>query len=238
MTDWGALTHAYGSAADIPGLLAAAAADADDRAAWDGLWSRLCHQGTAYSASFPALSALTAIALGHPPASYVEPLHLAAVIVASNDSPEDFDTIRRDYTRELSTLRDLAERSLPLASGSREYVYGLQALMAFEGAAPWSRELEALADEELTLECPSCHEYLTVSFESTPATTTALDDSVPSTAVTPANPALLRGPTARLHELARRHGRVAVSDGMLSLFGSTTCPACGIVVDLPTALTD
>lgn len=236
VTDWGSLTHAYGSADDVPDLLAAAAADADDRAVWDDLWSRLCHQGTVYDASFAALPALTSLTVQRRPAGYVEPLHLAATVVASDDDPEIVDAVRRKYAGELAILRDHAEANLALATGSADFIYGLQALMAFEGTSPWNRELEALSDEELTVDCPSCSESLTICFESLPATITAPDDGSPATAVAPAIPGELRGSTARLHALALRHGRVAVSEAMLSLFGTARCPGCDVGFDLPTAL--
>ena len=136
MPDWASLSHAYGPAGDIPELLAAADVDPDDRQTWDALWGQLCHQGTIYSASYPALPALAALAARRPAAGYLEPLHLAAAIVAAKDGPEDFDVVRRDYPDELQTLRDLAEQSLHLAEGFIEFVYRLQTLMALEGAAP------------------------------------------------------------------------------------------------------
>jgi hypothetical protein len=45
MTDWSRLSHAYGSAEDIPALLDQIASDpAPER--WNDLWSALCHQGS------------------------------------------------------------------------------------------------------------------------------------------------------------------------------------------------
>ncbi|WP_053670616.1 hypothetical protein [Streptomyces sp. NRRL B-1140] len=61
MTDWSRLRHAYGTAEDVPGLLDGASADPQS-SDWDELWSRLCHQGTVYSASYAALPALTRMA--------------------------------------------------------------------------------------------------------------------------------------------------------------------------------
>ena len=236
MTAWASLRHAYGSADDIPGLLAAAEVDANDRQTWDALW-RLCHQGTVYSASLPALPALAAMAARRPAAGYVEPLHLAADIIASSDEPEDYDAIRRDYYDGLQTLRDLAEQNLHLADGFIEFVYGMQALMAFEGSPPGNRELQAIADEELTVECPACDEYLTIAIAEPPAITTAMDDDLPATAVAPADPDQLRGPTGRIYALALQHGQTTVVDRLPYLFGTTTCPACGISIDLPQVLT-
>ncbi|MBI5231011.1 MAG: hypothetical protein HY876_02475 [Coriobacteriales bacterium] len=236
MTDWASLRHAYGSAADVPGLLAGALTEVDDRQVWDDLWSRLCHQGTVYSASYPALPALAGMASQLPAAGYVEPLALAAAIVASNDGPEDFRGVLRDYPGEIAALRDMAERNLDLADDDVEFVYALEALMSFEGASPWNRTLHVLADQEMTLECPRCGEQLTISFESMPPTTTALDDDLPITPVTPADAAQLYGAAARIQTLALNHGHGAVAKSVLDLSGSTICPACEVTVDLSATL--
>ena len=64
---WSRLTHAYGSAEDIPDMLRRLAADPQPRRAsveepWFMLWSSLCHQGDAYAASYAAVPHLVAIA--------------------------------------------------------------------------------------------------------------------------------------------------------------------------------
>lgn len=64
---WAALEHAYGPATDVPehlrGLLAPAAQDR--RRALSGLYGGICHQGTRYEASAPAVPFLLAL-LGDP----------------------------------------------------------------------------------------------------------------------------------------------------------------------------
>jgi hypothetical protein len=56
---WGRLSHAYGSAADVPVLLRQLDKALDplgpDAEPWPGLWSRLCHQGDVYEASYAAV---------------------------------------------------------------------------------------------------------------------------------------------------------------------------------------
>ncbi|MGS0897147.1 hypothetical protein ACVBGC_32120 [Burkholderia stagnalis] len=55
---WAQLTHAYGSAADIPALLAqleGVPASANHSEPWFTLWSALAHQGDVYDASFAAV---------------------------------------------------------------------------------------------------------------------------------------------------------------------------------------
>src|SRR6478609_6023581 len=89
--DWTALEHAYGSAADIPALLAELSPDpADD--VWNALWSRVCHQGSVYSASFPVLPRLLDAIVEWPPAARIMPLVLAAGIASSTDRHRCGDT--------------------------------------------------------------------------------------------------------------------------------------------------
>jgi len=56
---WGRLTHAYGPAGDVPELLDALRELIDpvgpDAEPWPSLWSRLCHQGDVYEASYAAV---------------------------------------------------------------------------------------------------------------------------------------------------------------------------------------
>lgn len=89
MTEWAPLWDAYGSADQVPALLAAAEeTDAHEGGLWDDLWGRLCHQGTVYSGSYAALPALTEMSRRRTPAGYVPALHLAAAIIASTDGPD------------------------------------------------------------------------------------------------------------------------------------------------------
>src|SRR5574341_1296043 len=95
MTDWSRLRHAYGPAAELPELLGRLSPDPKD-GAWDDLWSRLCHQGTAYSASFAALPKLLAIASGWQPRQRPMILSLAAAIVSAEDVVGDREALTRD----------------------------------------------------------------------------------------------------------------------------------------------
>ena len=208
MVDWALLQDAYGPASDVPDLLAVVEAGrGDERGVWDDLWGRLCHQDTVYSASYAALPSLAAIAAGCGPAGYVEPLHLAASIIASNDGPEDVAAVRRRYPAELSALRDMAERNLALADGFGEFVYALQALMAFEGIPVWGQNLHGLADEELTMDCPACGAYIYLTLTGSEFTANCDDDAVPGTQIFPAAPAGLSDRGARMHSLALQHGQ-------------------------------
>ena len=65
---WPKLSHAYGSAADIPELLRQVARATGPKTGyqsepWFSLWSSLCHQGDVYDASYAALPHLVDIAV-------------------------------------------------------------------------------------------------------------------------------------------------------------------------------
>lgn len=64
---WSDLQHAYGSAGDVPRLLRSLASSPGPKASyqdepWFSLWSRLCHQGDVYSASYAAVPHIVQIA--------------------------------------------------------------------------------------------------------------------------------------------------------------------------------
>ncbi len=64
---WQKLSHAYGSAADIPELLRDLASATGPKSGYDcepwfTLWSSLCHQGDVYDASYAALPHIVEIA--------------------------------------------------------------------------------------------------------------------------------------------------------------------------------
>lgn len=65
---WVELEHAYGPAADVPGLLRALEASPEptqgfEEEPWYSLWSCLCHQDDAYTASYAAVPHVVRIAL-------------------------------------------------------------------------------------------------------------------------------------------------------------------------------
>lgn len=57
---WSSLSHAYGSASDIPGLILALAKSTRPQSSgesepWFSIWSSLCHQDDVYDASYAAV---------------------------------------------------------------------------------------------------------------------------------------------------------------------------------------
>jgi hypothetical protein len=234
MTEWASLQDAYGSAEHVPVLLAAAAAArADEDDSWDDLWSRLCHQGTVYSASYAALPTLAQMSLQHEPGGYGAALHLAASIIAANDGPEESALVRQRYEHELADLRAVAARNLHHAKDDIEFVYGLQVLMAFENGGVWQRNLHYLASGEAELECPSCGEHLLLGLDGPDFEVASFADaSLAPTAVTPVEPsAATIG--RRLLALTQANDRPAVAAKLPYLFGDATCPRCRASFQVP-----
>ena len=81
---WATLTHAYGRSADIPALLSKAREDArpghQSGTTWFSLWSALCHQGDAYTASYAAVPHLVRMASACLQRQQYDPLFLTACI--------------------------------------------------------------------------------------------------------------------------------------------------------------
>ena len=150
MVDWMNLRHAYGAAGDVPALLNRLTPDPADEV-WGELWSRICHQGSVYSASFAALPALADAAGRWQPKQRAQPLALAGCILASEDCRdkngrnlvEVFFQESRSVVRRLQELRreSLAQRDLPQV----DFLYLLQAARSFEGDEVWGRKLDQLA---------------------------------------------------------------------------------------------
>jgi hypothetical protein len=234
MTEWASLQDAYGSAEQVPVLLAAAAAAGTDEGdSWDDLWSHLCHQGTVYSASYVALPALAEMSLQHEPSGYVAALHLAASIIASNDGPEDSAVVRQRYEHELTGLRAVAARNLQHAKDDIEFVYGLQVLMAFEDGDVWQRDLDWLANGEAELDCPSCGEHLLLDLDGPDFQVASFADaSFAPTSVTPVEPSAATI-EARLLALAHANNRPALAAKLPYLFGDATCPRCHASFQVP-----
>ena len=94
---WASLHHAYGSAADIPELLRSLTRS---DAAYDELWSALCHQGTIYTASYAALPYLIDALDRDPERAQWTVMLLAAAIEiarAREDSPPIPDDLEQAY---------------------------------------------------------------------------------------------------------------------------------------------
>ena len=213
--DWSTLHDAYGSADRIPDLLARAR---EEDGAWPELWSRLCHQGTVYAASFAALPELARLA-----ADSDDALFLAGAIVASDDIVGTRQLDRAEHSRALDELAARARAALASATDDTGFVYVLQSLVAFESGGVWARELETIAEGEVELTCPACDADLLLTLGDQP-TLTSYDDEGASP-VSPGEP--VDDVERDLLDAADDHGRVVGAAGLRALFGRASCPACG-----------
>lgn len=233
MTRWSELRHAYGTAENVPTLLATAESSND----WDDAYSHLFHQGTVYSASMAALPLLAEMALRHQPAGFIAPMDLAAAILSSQDTPapDDLDRARAEHHEQIDALHGLAQRRLQNATTVSDVAYLLQALMAFEDVDPWQRSLNWLADGEAMLECLACDVPLLLDLTEAPGTLALLAEPATTTVATPSDPA--PGSTERrLLDLADHHGWSQLMGPMRALFGDARCPRCGAEFDIPAAI--
>ncbi|WP_345191368.1 hypothetical protein [Streptomyces lavendulae] len=233
MTQWSQLTHAYGTAEDVPGLLEAAGPDPENPA-WSELWSRLCHQGTVYPASYAALPALADKARRYTAADRITPLLLAASIVASTDRPYAEPDPKDAYAVEIAELIELVEQALldpSLSDRPHRYVELLEALLAFEGVAVWGEELHGLSGEEFEVSCPVCEAENFVVFGEYGhfSTTDGLymnEAAGHRRELQPAEPSSLEGLAKRLHARALADGQHGVASKLTYVFGSAYCAEC------------
>ncbi|MER5492268.1 hypothetical protein [Streptomyces sp. NPDC002490] len=238
MTDWSRLTHAYGSAADVPDLLDGIVSDPSPER-WNDLWATLCHQGTVYEASFAALPRLVDLAGADDRDQAVRALVLAGAIVAGADRPPGADGVHVEHAGAVASLLTLANERLRTADDREEYVHLLSSVLAFEGFAGWGEDLAwGLIHEEYEVSCPACGADLFVvigdrGFFTTSEDYALSDEDVESVPLRPAAPRNLDGVGRRLHDLALADGRREVAHALAHVFGDATCPDCA--ADFPVA---
>ncbi|MER6960778.1 MULTISPECIES: hypothetical protein [unclassified Streptomyces] len=233
MTDWSQLSHAYGSAEDIPAQLDRLASDPTPEL-WSDLWSSLCHQGSVYSASFAALPWLADVAAGDDPGQTVNALTLAGAIMTGAEPSHEPGDVRAEHAAAIAVLLSLANDGLRTASDATEYVYLLEAVLSFEGVVGWGEDLAwGLVNEEYQVSCPGCETDLFIvigergHFACSADYALADDDEdVESRPLRPANPAELDGIGRRLHDVALADGQHEVAGALTYVFGDGTCPDC------------
>ena len=238
MPDWPSLHHAYGSAGDVPAFLNAIVPDPQAEV-WDDLWSRLCHQGTVYSASFAALPFLADIAGTWSPVDRMPILSLAGQIVASNDVAGNRAEMTRGLDPALHALENLALESLPAASNAEAFVYVLQSILGLRCVTPWARCIDHVLGEEFQVICPQCDAELFLVMGAVDRFATS-DDPIygptekrspirlPDRALTPDEQWIL--------DACDKGGYPLLTRSLHHAFGSTRCPDCGAAIDIPTLL--
>ena len=248
--DWSTLKHAYGNAADVPALLASLSPDPEARV-WEGLWSRLCHQGTVYSASFAALPALADAADRWKPTECAQVIALAASILASEDVQGSRDDFLRPIESVVPRFQRLCHESLAETGlSAHDFVYLLQAARSFEGDQFWGQELDHLASGEFPGTCPHCGVdlYLVIGEYGFFATA---EEWVQRPGTKPGSieprPGIKRTPIERnsgvLPEVGRwlcEHASAAhqeeVADWIRHVFGTSACPLCDHKLEVQDAI--
>ncbi len=145
---WDRLTHAYGAAGDIPALLERARFDlrsgSDSASAWFELWSALCHQGDAYTASYAAAKHLVVIAKAREGKEQYDPLSLLGCIELARlegRAPPIPDDLLEEYERAKNEAARMIE-ALLVTQLDKEWRTTLSAdLASLQGHAAKARAL-------------------------------------------------------------------------------------------------
>jgi hypothetical protein len=238
MPDWKKLKHAYGSAEDIPELLAQVTPGPESEV-WTELVSRLCHQGSVYSASFAALPYLTEIAARWRPEERLEPLFLAASILSSDDVHVR-GKVQQPSASLIEQLQGLCHESLEQPKLERNrFIYLMLSMCAFVGESFWARQLDQLVGGEFTGVCPGCSTdlYLVIGEEGffVASEEWVRRPETRRTAIRP-NEGDLAGVGQSLLQIANDANQREVSRCIRHVFGTSECPACGRSFELVDAI--
>jgi hypothetical protein len=157
---WKELSHAYGSAADIPLLLEqlklAGSPEDYKSEPWFSLWSALCHQYDVYPASYAASPHIIAIAITKPSRDRLHHLYLASSIEAYrhfDDAPPIPEFLEEAYMKGLNRASLLIRECLELGWQETEFRILLGAVAVVEGHPRLGSAIFELEEET---ECPNC----------------------------------------------------------------------------------
>lgn len=239
MTDWAGLRHAYGPATDVPDMLADLESSADTDVL-DEIWGCLCHQETAYSASFAALPELLRIAACFPPGRRLDVLILAGAILVSGVVGGSRYEFMRGLEPTIEGFRKLAHECLNLGEYSQaEFVCLLQAICAFEGDALWGHSLDNLNAGYFPAVCPNCGRELDIVVGVNgvfAADHNSSNKAVrPPTILTPTG-APLDPPGNWMRDQAIAAGQADIAEWLTYLFGTGRCAECDSKFSVPGAV--
>lgn len=150
---WEELQHAYGCAANIPGMLEqlqSLPASEGNAEPWFGLWSALAHQGDVYSASFaavPHVVAALATAPAQADASFLQFPAWVEICRAKSgvEIPED---LREAYFESLARIPSLAALALGSPREPGVLACALSAIAASQGQHAIAEAVLELAEPE------------------------------------------------------------------------------------------
>ena len=234
--NWKDLRHAYGSAEDLPAILAELEPD-PTAPAWGELWGRVCHQGTTYSASVYVLPFLLSAASDWGPVGRVMPLFLSGAIVLGRES------VLTGREALVEALRSLALETVKAGELSRsDRIYVMQSVLALGGEQVWGRVLDHLNDGEFPGQCPFCRTDLYFAIGQygffCAAGEWVRNPETPRTEITPRLAEELVGVGLWLNAVCVDSGDPTLAKWICYLFGVSTCPNCHQQVDVPFAITE
>jgi len=234
--EWGRLEDAYGTADQIPQLLADL--ENGNEEALDELFGCICHQMSVYSSSIAALPHLIAIAsrLDANPKLQADTLCLAGAICESRDFERELEgsEFASAAKAALPDAISLARAALNKASDPHIGIYLVNSIAAFSQMQALARVVEHFSDEEFALECPSCSVDLYV-WPCPEGMFVAAEDPVTfeQTKRTFVSPGL-SGQSNRKEDLqwlevesANAPSLTDVRSKLPFLFGDASCPKCG-----------
>ena len=234
--DWGRLEDAYGTADQIPQLLADL--ENGNEEALNELFGRICHQMSVYSSSIAAFPHLVAIAskLAANPRLQEETLCLAGAICESRDFEQELHRSEFSGTARVAVpdAVSLAREALSKVTDTHAGIYLISSIAAFNRKQALARVVQGFSDEEFTLECPSCSVYLYV-WPCPEGLSVAAED--PVTHQQAKRTSVSKGVSGRSNRkedllwLEDESVNVASLAGVRSklpyLFGDAECPKCG-----------
>jgi hypothetical protein len=230
---WAELQHAYGSAKDTPELLRRVYDDPDDSDAWYELWGSICHQGTAYQASFAAVPHLVAIAERSAACDRADALSLVAcIVISAYYIPPDLSAEFREALGRIPTLaaetlgqveEDQARHLIVALAAGHECVHATDVL------EPWAR------GSDLVLRCPSddCAVLMTTE-NASGQWSLVVDEDRTSIMASTVRDADWHDETAALAAAAAadRAGCDGIAHELRALAGIAACPSCDAPVDV------
>jgi hypothetical protein len=222
--DWKSLRHAYGSAEDLPEILAELEAYPTSFD-WSELFDRVLHQYSTFSASVHVLPYIARAIPKLEPSARGMPLALAGGIVSGSSK-----AAVKDFESCLDDLGILALDNLdtaPLTRGERVYV--MQAAMAFAGDRLWGHMLDRLNDGEFRAKCQACNHEVRFLIGDQGHYCVAGErprkPATPSTPIQPCPPAKLPADGRKLRALCMDQDPT-LAEWVCYLFGKSTCPQC------------
>lgn len=157
---WKKLSHAYGSAEDVPDLIeqlrAAPPPETYESEPWFSLWSALCHQSDVYAASYAAVPHIVEIAATKPHQHRLCHLSFVAAVEACRhrkSAPRIPADLQSAYSSALERAARLILESLIQDWDEKGYAVLLGAYAVVQGQPRLGNAIMELPEES---SCPEC----------------------------------------------------------------------------------